>query len=222
MGVARCQFRDRAGGERADEREELSLLVTWAIALGIEGVLSVVYHTTYRSTLTSYANKSLTIAGYHISVVRLMAFAVSGIILLGLYLLLSRTSLGRSIRATVQNPTSARLLGIDAARVSALVQQAALVRDKAKAVYEEAVKKTGQPLEVLAGPAVFEPSGDRDELVRQAQDLSIAKRREQLGEDVAGLQELIKRPQLLHDLKRELELLKKSPWLEYPYSTDTR
>src|SRR6266516_2318255 len=105
---------------RADEREELSLLVTFAIALGIEGVLSVVYHTTYRSTLTSYANKSLTIAGYHISVVRLLAFAVSGVILLGLYLLLSRTSLGRSIRATVQNPTSARLLGIDAARVSAI------------------------------------------------------------------------------------------------------
>jgi branched-chain amino acid transport system permease protein len=105
---------------RADEREELSLLVTWAIALGIEGLLSVIYHTTYRSTLTGYANKSLTVAGYHISVVRLMAFGVSALILFGLYLLLSRTSLGRSIRATVQNPTSARLLGIDAARVSAV------------------------------------------------------------------------------------------------------
>jgi branched-chain amino acid transport system permease protein len=105
---------------RADEREELSLLVTWAIALGIEGVLSVAYHTTYRSTITGYANKSLTVAGYHISVVRLMAFGVSGLILAALYVLLSRTSLGRSIRATVQNPTSARLLGIDAARVSAL------------------------------------------------------------------------------------------------------
>ena len=105
---------------RADEREELSLLVTWAIALGIEGVLSVIYGTTYRSTLTSYANDSLTIAGYHFSVVRLLAFGVSAVILLGLYLLLSRTSLERSIRATVQNPTSARLLGIDAARVSAI------------------------------------------------------------------------------------------------------
>src|SRR3954466_11207314 len=59
---------------RADEREELSLLVTWAIALAIEGVLSVIYHTTYRTTLTSYANESVTIAGYHFSVVRLMAF----------------------------------------------------------------------------------------------------------------------------------------------------
>src|SRR2546423_792692 len=105
---------------RADEREELSLLVTFAIALGIEGLLTVIYHTTYRSTLTSYANKSLTVAGYHLSVVRLMAFAVSALILLGLYLLLTRTSLGRSIRATVQNPTSARLLGIDAARGSAI------------------------------------------------------------------------------------------------------
>ena len=38
---------------RADEREELSLLVTWAIALGIEGLLSVIYGTTYRATLTT-------------------------------------------------------------------------------------------------------------------------------------------------------------------------
>src|SRR5436309_13942612 len=49
-----------------------------------------------------------------------MPFGVSALILPGLYLLLSRTSLGRSIRATVQNPTPARLLGIDAGRVSAV------------------------------------------------------------------------------------------------------
>ena len=47
---------------RSDEREQLSLLVTWAIALGIEGVLSVIYQTTYRSTITSYANNSWSIA----------------------------------------------------------------------------------------------------------------------------------------------------------------
>ena len=52
---------------RSDEREQLSLLVTWAIALGIEGVLSVVYKTTYRSTITSYANRSWSVDGYIIS-----------------------------------------------------------------------------------------------------------------------------------------------------------
>ncbi|HEY2869435.1 MAG TPA: branched-chain amino acid ABC transporter permease [Gaiellales bacterium] len=104
---------------RSDEREELSLLVTWAIALGIEGVLSVIYTTTYRATLPGYVNDSLTIAGYRIAVVRLVAFGVSGVILLLLYVVLHRTRLGRSIRATVQNPTAARLLGVDADRVSA-------------------------------------------------------------------------------------------------------
>ena len=51
--------------------------------------------------------------------VRLAAFGVSCVILAALYLVLHRTRLGRAIRATVQNPTSARLLGVDAERVSA-------------------------------------------------------------------------------------------------------
>jgi branched-chain amino acid transport system permease protein len=104
---------------RTDEREELSLLVTWAIALGFEGVLSVIYTTTYRATLPSYVNNTFTVAGYRIAEVRLAAFGVSCLILAMLYLILQRTRFGRAIRATVQNPTSARLLGVDAERVSA-------------------------------------------------------------------------------------------------------
>jgi branched-chain amino acid transport system permease protein len=52
--------------------------------------------------------------------VRLLAFAASIVILGLVYLVLTRTGLGRAVRATVQNPTSARLLGIDAERVSAI------------------------------------------------------------------------------------------------------
>jgi branched-chain amino acid transport system permease protein len=105
---------------RSDESEELSLLVTWAIALGIEGILGLIYQTTYRSTNPSYANDSLSILGFRISVVRLLGFGVSAVILMALFLMLSRTRLGRSIRATVQNPMSARLLGVEATRVSAI------------------------------------------------------------------------------------------------------
>src|SRR5438132_12226210 len=104
---------------REDEREELSLLVTWAIALGIEGVLSYIYNTTYRSTNTGYANRAWDVGGYLFPQVRVYAFALSiGIIAL-LYVVLARTRFGRSVRATVQHPVSARLLGVDAARVSA-------------------------------------------------------------------------------------------------------
>ena len=105
---------------RSEQAEELSLLITWALALGIEGVLGAVYETTYRASEPSYANASWTIAGYHFSEVRVFAFALSAAVLLLLYLLLGRTRFGRSVRATVQNPTSAQLLGVNADRVRAL------------------------------------------------------------------------------------------------------
>ena len=105
---------------RDEEREELSLLVTWAIALGIEGLLSVAYQTTYRSTITSYADRSWHVAGYYISVARGYAFVASLVVLGLLFAILRLTKLGRAIRATVQNPTAARLLGIDTRMVSAV------------------------------------------------------------------------------------------------------
>ena len=102
------------------DREELSLLVTWAFALGIEGVLSYAYSTTYRASIPGYANRAWDVAGYRVPEVRVFAFGLSiGTIAL-LYLLLARTRFGRSVRATVQNPVSARLLGVDTAWVSAV------------------------------------------------------------------------------------------------------
>ena len=105
---------------RDEEREELSLLVTWAVALGIEGLLSVAYQTTYRSTVTGYADRHWTIFGYYVSVARVYAFAASLVVLGLLFAILRFTKLGRAIRATVQNPTAARLLGIDTRLVSAI------------------------------------------------------------------------------------------------------
>jgi branched-chain amino acid transport system permease protein len=105
---------------RREDAAELSLLVTFAVALGIEGLLAIAYQTTYRSVQPSYANTSFTVAGYQISAVRLYACLLSLAVLAGLYLLLERTRFGRSVRATVQNPTAATLLGVNSRAVSAL------------------------------------------------------------------------------------------------------
>jgi len=105
---------------RDEEREELSLLVTWAIALGIEGILSLAYSTTYRSTITGYADHSWSIGGYYVSVARAYAFIASFAVIGLLFAVLKFTKLGRAIRATVQNPMAARLLGIDTRVVSAV------------------------------------------------------------------------------------------------------
>jgi branched-chain amino acid transport system permease protein len=105
---------------RGPDASELSLLVTWALALGIEGVLSVVFKTTYRVSLPSYSDTTWTVAGYQINEVRLLGFVTSAILLALLSLLLTRTRFGRAVRATVQNPTAAELLGVDANRVQTL------------------------------------------------------------------------------------------------------
>jgi branched-chain amino acid transport system permease protein len=105
---------------RAQDRSELSLLVTFAIALLLEGIMSVTWKTSVRSINTSYANSSWTVLGYQITLVRLWAFLLSIAALGVLYLLLTHTRFGRAIRATVQNPESARLLGVEPNRVSAI------------------------------------------------------------------------------------------------------
>jgi branched-chain amino acid transport system permease protein len=105
---------------RGPDAPELSLLVTWALALGIEGVLSVIFSTTFRATNPSYADRSWDLFGYQVSVVRTFAFCASAILLMLLSLLLTRSRFGRAVRATVQNPTAATLLGVDANRVQTL------------------------------------------------------------------------------------------------------
>jgi branched-chain amino acid transport system permease protein len=105
---------------RSGDRAELSLLVTFAVALGIEGLLSFLYGTTYRSIKTPYADTSWSVLGYDVPVVRAYAFGLSILLLAGLIALLRGTRVGKAIRATVQNPTSARLLGVDVNRIGAI------------------------------------------------------------------------------------------------------
>lgn len=104
---------------RREDAVELSILITFALALLIEGILSVSYHTIYRSINTSYANKAFDVGGYAISAVRVYGFIVSCLLLFLLFIVLQKTRFGRAIRATVQNPQSATLLGVDSNRVKA-------------------------------------------------------------------------------------------------------
>ncbi len=104
---------------RPEDAAELSLLITFAVALGAEGFLALVYSTTFRSIQPGYENHSWTVFGYQVNEVRFYAFLLSLAMLAALYLVLQRTKFGRAIRATVQNPMSAQLLGVNANRVAA-------------------------------------------------------------------------------------------------------
>ena len=105
---------------KPQDSAQLSLLVTFAVALLLEGFMSVTWKTTYRSINTDYANASWTLLDYQFTVVRIVAFVLSLVALGLLFLLLNRPRFGRAVRATVQNPMSAELLGVESKRVAAL------------------------------------------------------------------------------------------------------
>jgi branched-chain amino acid transport system permease protein len=102
------------------DAHRLSLLMTWAMAIGVEGILSIVYGTDFRGIITSYQNTSVTVFGYQFPLVRVLAFALSVVVLIGMWLLLSRTKFGRAVRAVSQRESAAKLLGVNTDRTAAL------------------------------------------------------------------------------------------------------
>lgn len=105
---------------RADNLTQMSVLLTFAIALLIEGGLGVVATGSYRSVNVAYATQSLSIAGVRLPYDRLIGFAAAVITLLALFAILRYTRYGQALRATIQHPEAARLVGIDTARISAI------------------------------------------------------------------------------------------------------
>jgi branched-chain amino acid transport system permease protein len=105
---------------RGRERTAMTLLVTYAVALIIEGILYEAFGPNYKQLNASYVNSSLHILGFYLPYIYLYGFALAVVLVVLLYLLLYRTRFGRSVRATMQDETAARLIGINVNRVAAL------------------------------------------------------------------------------------------------------
>jgi branched-chain amino acid transport system permease protein len=98
----------------------MSVLLTFAIALFIEGLIGFVWGGTQRRTQLPYSSSSLEILGARIAVVKLIAFGLAALSLLALYLLMKHTRFGQALRATIQHPEAAQLVGIKTDRVAGL------------------------------------------------------------------------------------------------------
>jgi branched-chain amino acid transport system permease protein len=96
----------------------MSVLLTFAIALVIEGMLGYVFTGTQRRIQLGYSGASLELFGARIAVVKLIAFAMAALAMLTLYLLMMKTRFGQALRATIQHRDAARLVGIRTDRIA--------------------------------------------------------------------------------------------------------
>jgi branched-chain amino acid transport system permease protein len=102
------------------DREALSVLVTYALALGIEGLLGYFFTANYVQLKAWYDTASFPIGDFRVTYVYVFGFVLCLAILGVMFLVLYRTTFGASIRATMLNRTAAQLIGIDVDRVSAV------------------------------------------------------------------------------------------------------
>lgn len=98
----------------------MSVLLTFGIALVIEGVLNVVAGNKFKSATPSYFEESFTLGSIQLPKTQVFGFLAAVVVLAGLYLVLTKTWTGRAIRATAQNPSAAALVGVSAAGTAAL------------------------------------------------------------------------------------------------------
>jgi branched-chain amino acid transport system permease protein len=95
-----------------------TLLYTAGLSLLIANVALFVWKGDYRTISLSYGMTPVRPFGIAIAVPLAIAFGLAIGITVALWLFLSRTDLGRAIRATSQNPEAATLMGIDVERVA--------------------------------------------------------------------------------------------------------
>jgi branched-chain amino acid transport system permease protein len=104
----------------ADTMTMMSVLLTFAIAVVIEGGLGAVATGSSRSINMDYARGAYQVFGVRLPYDRLIGFVIAGVTLGILFALLKVSRFGRALRATIQHREAAQLVGIDTVRATAI------------------------------------------------------------------------------------------------------
>lgn len=99
---------------------ENQVLMTVGIGVVLVELIRAIFSSDYRSVRTSYTDASIHLGQISLSVPLAIAFLISIIFTIGLFILLTKTDLGRSIRATAQDRSAATLMGISVKRITIL------------------------------------------------------------------------------------------------------
>ncbi len=103
---------------RSARYSEMTVLLTFALAMVVEGLLGAMFTNTQRITSPDYATDAYFVGDVFIPKGQLFAAVTSVAIISSLALFLKYSRLGNAIRATTQNREAAELLGVNVNQVS--------------------------------------------------------------------------------------------------------
>jgi branched-chain amino acid transport system permease protein len=117
LGVGVYRFYYESFEKRGTEAGVRGLAFFFGIAFIIEVGLILVFGVDQRMVQAPYIGTSLSIAGYRIPYRMLVAFGVALVLTAALTIYLSRTFLGRAIKAVAQDEPALRLMGANPVRI---------------------------------------------------------------------------------------------------------
>jgi branched-chain amino acid transport system permease protein len=106
----------RSGGTGRLEVD--SILATFGLLFVLQGIMLVIWGGNFTSY--AYLDQGVNVLGTTVAANRLLAFGLSLVIGLGLYLMLQRSRWGLNLRAVALAPQSAPLVGLNVKRIAAL------------------------------------------------------------------------------------------------------
>jgi branched-chain amino acid transport system permease protein len=98
----------------------MSVLLTFAIAIVIEGGMGLLWTSSHRSINVSYGEQAVNLGDVRLPVDRILGFLLAAATLAMLFAVLRYSRYGQALRATIQHPAAARLIGVDAQTISAV------------------------------------------------------------------------------------------------------
>ncbi len=99
---------------------EMTVLLTFGIAIMIEGLLGWRFTGIFRQAAPGYLTEAFFIGDFLVPTGQFYAAMLSLVLLIGLWAFLRFTRTGYGIRATMQNRAAAQLVGVNVRRVSAI------------------------------------------------------------------------------------------------------
>ncbi len=100
--------------------EHVSILMTVGVGLVISNLLLFGFGAQPQSIYTAYSTSTLRVGGVTFSLALTVSFLITVGAIAGLYAVLTRTEIGRAMRATAQNRDAAELMGVNSAQMRGL------------------------------------------------------------------------------------------------------
>lgn len=97
---------------------ENQVLLTVGIMLVLTEIIRLIFKSDYRSVATPYSSSAIYLGDISINLPMAVGFVIAMAMTYGLHLFLTRSDLGRSIRATAQDREAAIYMGINSQRVT--------------------------------------------------------------------------------------------------------